>query len=172
MLLTLKTPLLAITQDELEYLRTKIAQLKAEKKKRKIDLSKSQKVQENKVISEHWASDAAKAKLKSTAHSSNLYATVKQYGPMLMDSSLKPTGSRPKSLMKGDTKSDTKSQAKRTRDEQTHPVSADYKTYKTDLRLLEQDLRVCLKCFKSRANAQRKKPFFSSPVPSDPPLTA
>ena len=110
---------------ETEYLRNKIAQLEADLKKKKIDHSKSQKALEDKVISEHWASDAAKAKLKSTADSSNLYVKVNQYGPMLTDSSFKPTGTRPKSSIKGDTKTDTKSPAKRTRDERTHPVSAD-----------------------------------------------
>ena len=125
MLLILKPPLLVITQDETEYLRNEVAQLKAELKKKKIDHSKSQKALEDKVISEHRASDAVKAKLKSTADLSNLCATVNQYGPMLTDSSFKPTGTRPKSSIKGDTKTDTKSPAKRTRDERTHPVSAD-----------------------------------------------
>ena len=109
-------------------------QLAADLKKKKIDHSKSQKALEDKVISELLASDAAKAKLKATADSSNMYATVNPYGPILTDSSLKPTGTKPKSSTKGDannTKTDTRVPAKRTRDERSHPVSADYPTYKT-----------------------------------------
>ena len=85
--LTLKPPLLAITQDELEYLRKENAQLRAKEKQRKIDHSKNQKVLETKVLSDHRDADALKAKLKSPAHSSNSCATVNQFGPMLTDAS-------------------------------------------------------------------------------------
>ena len=79
-------------------------QLEADLRKNKINHSKSQKALEDKVISELLASDAAKAKLKATADSSNTYAAINPYGPILKDSSLKTTGTKPKSSTKGDRK--------------------------------------------------------------------
>ena len=106
-------------------------QLKADLKRNKINNSKSQKALEDKVISELLASDAAKAKLKATANSSNSYADINPYGPILTDSSLKTSGPQPKNLIKGDrpkTKPDTRVPAKKIRDESSHPASADYPT--------------------------------------------
>ena len=51
MLLIPEPPSLALTQDETEHLRNKIAQLKADLKTSKITNSKSQKALEDKVIS-------------------------------------------------------------------------------------------------------------------------
>ena len=74
MLLIPEPQSLALTQAKTEYLRNEIAQLKADLKTSKITNSKS-----HKVISEHRASDAAKAKLKLTADSSNLCVKVNQH---------------------------------------------------------------------------------------------
>ena len=79
MLLIPEPPSLALKQDETEHLRNEIAQLKADLKTSKITNSKSQKALKDKVISEHRASDAAKAKLKLTADSSNLCVKVNQH---------------------------------------------------------------------------------------------
>ena len=130
-LLTSKPTLLAITQDEIEYLRKENGKLRAKEKQRKIKHSMIEKEREAKVLSDHRAADALKAKLNSNELSSKLCATVNQFGPKLTDASTKPTGTRPKSLIKVDVRSDSKSPAKRTRHERTHPVSADHKAYKT-----------------------------------------
>ena len=105
-MITLEPTLLVITQDEneIEYLRKENAKLRAKEKQRKIPKSKTEKEREAKVLSDHRAADAHKAKLKSTGHSSNSCATVNQFGPKLSDASTIQTGTRSKILIKGDVK--------------------------------------------------------------------
>ena len=85
-------------QTELEGLCKENARLREEREQAKIAKSKLEKKKEDKVLAEHLAIDAAKAKLKSD---SNLCASKlkDQFGPG--DSSKKVTGTTPKTLQKG-----------------------------------------------------------------------
>ena len=169
-MITLEPALLAITEEEnkIEYLWKENAKLKAKEKQRKIKKSKAEKERESKVLSDHCTADALKAKLKSTGHSSNLCATVNQFGPKLSDASTMQTGTRPKISIKGDVKSDSKSPAKRPRHEKTHPVSADHKTYKTGPPLIGAGLKGTSKMIQKQGPRTEEKALFST-IPSRNP---
>ena len=109
-------------KSELESLRRENVKLRVDEEKRRVDKSKLEKKRDDKVLSEHLA--AIKAKLKSKACASK---PANQFGPL--DISTKVVGTRPKTLQKGDSKSD--SPAKRNRTEKSHPVTADPKHNRT-----------------------------------------
>ena len=91
-------------QTELEGLRKENAKLREEKEQARIAKSKLEKKKEDKVLAEHLAIDAAKAKLKSDSNpcASKL---IDQFGPGV--SSKKDVGTRPKISQKGASKSDS-----------------------------------------------------------------
>ena len=119
-------PTIQENRDKLKSLRKENAKYKAEEEKRRFDKSKLKKKQDEKVCSEHLATDAIAAKLKSHLCASK---SVNQFGPL--DSSTKVDGTRPKTLQKGDSKSKSNSPAKRNRTEKSHPVTANPKHHKT-----------------------------------------
>ena len=162
-MITLKPTLLAIIQDknEIKYLRKENAKLRAKEKQRKIKHSMIEKEREAKVLSDHRAADAHKAKLKSTGHSSNSCATVTHFGPKLLNASTIQTGTRPKISIKGDVKSDSKSPAKRTRHEKTHPVSANHKTCKTGPPTMGAGLKGPSKMLQKQGPRTEEKALFS-----------
>ena len=98
---------------------------------KKIEKNTDRMLPDEKVQTDHHKADALKAKQKSTGLSNNLCAIVNKFWPKLKDISNNFTGTLPKSLKKGGVENNSSSPAKKTRTEETHPVSAEHNTYQT-----------------------------------------
>ena len=121
-------------QDELEYYKRKYLNLDGEDKRRKISQRKKDNERDKQVRAEHIAADDLKAKSKVNPQSSYSYVDINPYGPKSTDYSIKSPSTQPKNSTKGgrpQTKTETKIQAKRVRDESSLPESAKYSTYST-----------------------------------------
>ena len=128
----MRTAVILFPQDEQEYYKRKYLDREDEDKRRKISQRKKEDTRERQVIADHRAADDCKAKSRVDPNSSNLYADLTPYGSKSKDYSVKPPSTKLKSSTKGgkpQTKTGTKLQAKRVRDECSLPESANYSTY-------------------------------------------
>ena len=128
----MKSAVIPFPQDELEYWKRKYQDLDGKDKRRKISQRKKEDERERQVMAEHRAADDRKAKSRVDHNLFNSYVDLTPYGPKSKDYSVKSPSTQLKNSTKGgrpQTKTETKIQAKRVRDESSLPESAKYSTY-------------------------------------------